>query len=631
MKQSAFFSAFAVGIWGYFLQTWLVAVILMSLILLSRILDWRWQLEQKQFYRVVDFCVVLIAVLLAYGYFGETDSNPVYLILKWSPALMAPILLAQIYSNHNEMPMSALFYAMRQYDQEGSRKIDFNGPYTLVSIMAAGAANLQSLEYFLVIVCFLVVFIWAQRPKHFRIRPWIAILTIAVGLSYFGQQGLKDLHNYAQEKSLEFLSDWSTNPFKAHTSIGEVGKLKLSDRIEFHVKANGPMLLHQTSYNIYGENIWQASAFTFKPFKNQSSQNSEPLKQLTIVQNFGTDSILALPDGTVSINGLDNASISRSGLGAFRISNAPSWSTYQINYTGKRESENNLNDLQVPDQHRVWLEPLSRQLNLPNLTPDQIAITVQSYFHRKFLYSLYNPDQNVADQALIDFMLERKAGHCEYFAVASVFLLRHSGIPARLVNGYSVQEYDPILEMYRVRRRHSHAWAIASIGNQWKVVDSTPAQWLEMEAGNAGLFQPITDYLSQMLFKFNRWQAKDDASGVKTAGGFVLFLLIGYISWYLYKLKRTDITLRSKNNRVSEIKQLAGRDSEFYLIEKYFQENASSPKSHENIFSWVRQFNDSNLDQIVMLHHRYRYDPNGISTEQRIALRTSVKKWLATR
>ncbi|MFT5506462.1 MAG: hypothetical protein ACI8XC_004190, partial [Gammaproteobacteria bacterium] len=60
MKQPAYFSAFAAGIWGYFHQTWLIAGILIGLILMSFIIDWRWQLVQKQFYRVVDFCVFLI-------------------------------------------------------------------------------------------------------------------------------------------------------------------------------------------------------------------------------------------------------------------------------------------------------------------------------------------------------------------------------------------------------------------------------------------------------------------------------------------------------------------------------------------------------------------------------------------
>lgn len=630
MKQPAYFSAFAAGIWGYFHQTWLIAGILIGLILMSFIIDWRWQLVQKQFYRVVDFCVFLIVALLVYGYIGDTETNPVYFILKWSPVLIAPILLAQVYSAHNKIPMSALFYAMRQYDSEGSRKIDFNSPYVLVCLMAAGAANPQSLEYFLIIAGFFTVFTWTHRPRHFGNSAWILILMISVGLAYFGQQGLKELHNYAQEKSLEFLSDWSTNPFKAHTSIGEVGRLKLSDRIEFHVKADGPMLLHQTSYNIYGDNVWHASEFIFKPYENKQPGNSERLKQLEIVQDFGSDSILALPDGTVSINGLEDSSISQSGLDTFRIYNAPSWATYRVSYTGKRESEITPNDIQVPNQHRVWLEPLSLQLGLSEMSPDQIAITVQNYFHREFLYSLYNPDQSVADQALIDFMLKRKAGHCEYFAVASVFLLRHSGIPARLVNGYSVQEYDPILEMYRVRRRHSHAWAIANIDNRWTAVDSTPSQWLEIEAGNAGFFQPVTDYFSQLLFKFNRWQANDDRSSLKTAGGIILFLLFGYIGWYLLKLKRTDLSLRSKNDRYSDMKNWTGLDSEFYLIERYFQESARPRDSKRNIFSWARQFNDSNLEQIVQLHHRYRYDPNGISTEQRMALRTKVEKWLAT-
>ena len=73
------------------------------------------------------------------------------------------------------------------------------------------------------------------------------------------------------------------------------------------------------------------------------------------------------------------------------------------------------------------------------------------------------------------------SGHCEYFAAASVFLLRQAGIPARLANGYVVEEYNPEQNLYIVRSRHAHAWAIAYINGVWQIVDSTPSQWLEME------------------------------------------------------------------------------------------------------------------------------------------------------
>ena len=111
MKYSLLFTGLGIGIWGWFNQAWLAAGILIALILLNPLLGWRWDLNRKQFYRVVDFSFVLVILMLAYGYLSGSDTNPVYSILKWSPVLLAPVVLEQIYSVGSRLTMSALFYS----------------------------------------------------------------------------------------------------------------------------------------------------------------------------------------------------------------------------------------------------------------------------------------------------------------------------------------------------------------------------------------------------------------------------------------------------------------------------------------------------------------------------------------
>jgi transglutaminase-like putative cysteine protease len=41
---------------------------------------------------------------------------------------------------------------------------------------------------------------------------------------------------------------------------------------------------------------------------------------------------------------------------------------------------------------------------------------------------------------LARFLLRTRSGHCEYFATATVLLLRQLGIPARYAVGYAVHE-----------------------------------------------------------------------------------------------------------------------------------------------------------------------------------------------
>ncbi len=629
MKYSILFMGLGIGIWGWFNQAWLAAGILIALILLNPLVGSRWDLNRKQFYRVVDFSFVLVILMLAYGYLSGSDTNPIYSILKWSPVLFAPVVLAQIYSVGSRLPMSALFYAMRGVDNRDHREIDFTLPFAIFAVMAAGAANTQSTDYFMVTVIFVGAVFWFQHPRHFSKITWVLIFAIAIATSHFGHQGLKQLQSYVQAKSIEFIGSWTTNPFKSHTSIGQIGELKLSDQIEFYVVADKPMLLHQSSYDIYYNKVWSASEFVFRPFENTTTAGLDDLESLEIVQQFGNDLILALPDGIATIGELGNSTITRTELDAFKISEPPAWARYSVAYSGVRRSDVSRNDLRIPEQHKHWLSQVSENLALANKPPEQIAASIKNYFLNHFSYTLYTPSQSDADQALTEFMLERRAGHCEYFAMATVLLLRYSGIPARLANGYSVQEYDPDLGMYIVRRRHSHAWAIAKLADSWNAVDTTPPQWLELEAENAGGFQGLSDLFYKLVFYFNQWRVQAEVDGYKLAFGIFLLLLSFYLGWFLYGIKRQHRSARFSELRSETEANRTGMDSELYRVEQYFQEQGQARNESESILNWARRVQGTELEDIALLHYRYRFDPLGLSKAQRQALRSEVKKWFA--
>ena len=92
-----------------------------------------------------------------------------------------------------------------------------------------------------------------------------------------------------------------------------------------------------------------------------------------------------------------------------------------------------------------------------------------------FRYTLDQPRVSLDNDPIETFLLQRKAGHCEYFASACTLLLQASGIPARLVTGYCGGELNPITGKYEVRQRHAHAWVEAWVGGSWKTLDPTPA------------------------------------------------------------------------------------------------------------------------------------------------------------
>ena len=57
-----------------------------------------------------------------------------------------------------------------------------------------------------------------------------------------------------------------------------------------------------------------------------------------------------------------------------------------------------------------------------------------------------------------DFLVNRKRGHCEYFASALALLLRSIDIPARMVNGFKGGDWNELAQSMNVRQKHAHSW-----------------------------------------------------------------------------------------------------------------------------------------------------------------------------
>jgi hypothetical protein len=105
---------------------------------------------------------------------------------------------------------------------------------------------------------------------------------------------------------------------------------------------------------------------------------------------------------------------------------------------------------------------------------------------------VYSLDTSVKDPKLDpveDFLINRKAGHCEYFASALALMLRAVNVPSRLVSGFKGGSVNTISGAYEVEQRHAHVWVEALLGgDRWVTVDPTPAA---REASVASFAAPV--------------------------------------------------------------------------------------------------------------------------------------------
>lgn len=138
-----------------------------------------------------------------------------------------------------------------------------------------------------------------------------------------------------------------------------------------------------------------------------------------------------------------------------------------------------------PEQRRAALQlvegqaPRTRQLAQRWLAEagdhEALVDKVLDWFNREaFVYTLKPP---LLGEAPVDeFLFETRRGFCEHYATAFVTLMRHAGVPARLVTGYQGGEINPHSGHLVVRQSHAHAWAEVWLENEgWLRIDPTAA------------------------------------------------------------------------------------------------------------------------------------------------------------
>ncbi len=617
--------------WGWLNDNWIVTGGILILILASLLTGWRWALKVEQFYRVGDFVLVLFITALLYFAVADIGQQPVFIILEWLPVFFLPVLLVQLYNVNDQLPLGILFYSVRKREHQAT--LDFKLPFAAICWLGAGAANGASLSYFALSCLGFITILWTVRSKNSPVIIWIGVIVLATGLSLQGQDKLRILHSLISNQAVEWMLEWQTDPFKSMTSIGDIGSLKLSDRIEFRAKAEEPLLLMQASYDRYIGQSWLATLRVFNEEPNYSpAEKQVELKHLEIFQALKRTTILALPAGTVNITGLEGATLHYSPLGAVKLTEAPGFINYQIDYTGLQVNEVHEFDLQIPPQHQAWIATIKQDLKLERHTPTAIYQAIEQYFQEHYYYSLFLGKESNPDKALIDFILRRKAGHCEYFAVASVFLLRSYGIPARLANGYAMREYNASAQMYIVRRRHAHAWAIANINGYWQAVDSTPAQWLDIEEQQAEFLQPVYDFFSGLYFQYKQWRYQQ-AMTEEHDNGQPIWLMIGgvlllLLFWRLIVSRRDLVQMENKQQNMPAL-TYPGQDSALFDIEKALAKTDDARLADESALAWARRIGNLPLIEISKMHTRYRFDEERFTAADRSQLQQTVREWLA--
>lgn len=101
-------------------------------------------------------------------------------------------------------------------------------------------------------------------------------------------------------------------------------------------------------------------------------------------------------------------------------------------------------------------EPLNSKLSQALFLEDYLANS------NDYTYSLsLTGPKNRSIDPIVDFMLNKKRGHCQYFASSLALILRSLKIPTRLVVGFRPSEYNDVGGYFPVLQNHAHVWVEA--------------------------------------------------------------------------------------------------------------------------------------------------------------------------
>jgi len=632
--------------WGW--QSHLLAfAIPMAFILESpRWIKWRWQLSDKEINRIADFTSLLLVFSLFY-LFNQQGSQGIFTLLNWLPILFFLLIFIQSYDIQSSFKLSVLFVTLRTNKQGiiENQRVDLRYPYILICLLSTSVGHNE--WFFLGSYLLIIWGLWLIRPRRYPIYVWLSLIVSFGIAAYWGQMGIYQLQIKTEQWVISWLEEFlsiSRDPYRQHTALGEIGTLKQSDKIIWRVQTKQPLLLREATYNTYFNETWYAKQSHFTPLAAQSDQTTwllaadfklpEHHEQLQVIGYLSQGKgLLPLSMGSYQVKNLAAINVQRNQFGTIKISEGAEFIDYLIekNTETPLDTPPTAQDLVVPAQEQAHLQTLITQLQLMKLTPQQAIQRLNQFFNQQFSYSLTLPTPTDHSTPLQYFLQQARYGHCEYFATATALLLRQAHIPSRYTVGYAVDEYSNWEDSYIVRRRHAHAWTLAFIDGRWQEIDNTPIVWKAWEDEQASHWQLLSDIGSWLALRFTQWRWQESE---ETKQWFLVIIpLILILFWRLY-LKKRIRPQQHKESNFSDKTLFAGIDSPFYQIVQQLTLVGYERLTSETLTIWLQRTKIAHclplneMKNLLQLHQRYRFDPQGINQEELELLRLLVQKWL---
>ncbi len=601
-----------------------------------------------------------------------SSARTIVSVLRWLPMIFFPFLAAQAFSTRDAIPLTTISLILQRRWKKAKRlgqplpperNVNIGFTYFSALLFSASFHPAENQSYFWGVGALLTWALWAHRSRRFALPIWLMALAVAVTLGFLGQRGIGKMQRYIENLSPQWITRFlrrPSDPSQSRTALGRVGNIKLSDAIVIRVEPKGPgpapAYLREASYRQYRGQIWYAGSSRNDYVSVQEDPPQESAKWTMLpgktnlsavniacyLEGYESDTpagLLPLPPGTARLENLPAYLLQRNSAGAV-MAQGPGLVVFDAFYgsgatidappnTGPLTNE----DLEVRPNEEAALDQVIEELQLRGRSQTEVLRTLAGFFSDRFTYRMWQPKppkRRTEESPVNRFLLEDRAGHCEYFATATVLLLRRAGIPARYATGYMVHEESG--SGYVVRLRDAHAWTLVwdPTENTWLDFDTTPASWVKEEAKGKSPFRWLGDAWSRLMFEFSklRW-------GQSKLRQYLLWIMIPGLALLLYQILFRRGRRRQAKPKSDEdfLANYPGLDSDFYKLEKEIARRGVPREPSQPLNEWLRRVAmtpdfsglSGPLQELLRLHYRYRFDPLGLDEDDRKALHEQTR------
>jgi protein-glutamine gamma-glutamyltransferase len=655
MKPRLFLIAGALVFWG--LQTgfvW-VALVLAAIVVAPSVVKHQLSFTDREFARLWDVTLLVLVGAAVYQRQTGSASGSVLSFLQWLPMLLFPMTAAFLLSQAERLPYSTFVFWWRRHEKSEQRMLDITYGYFGICLLSASAGSgaARGTWFYPVSTVLIAAALWANRPRRLGAVTTLALLMAVAGAGYLLQGKWRDLQAEFESKTVSWFAGFFPRPFEdqeSYTSFGEVAQLKNSGRLLMRLEvAPGsapPRLLRQVSFDQYRRGAWLSTRRSYEPVEEASpgtwtlSESESPgaTNRVTLSMLVPEGRVLLpVPAGAARARDLTAARLERNRFGNVRVWDCGDPLECVIDFDGSYSYEPppSAKDLQVPGPDVAAVEEVVRELGLKTLPVGTMLQKVAGFFTDHFRYETQFADeeQSATNASFVaPFLRETRAGHCEYFATSAALILRRAGIPTRYALGFAaVEPVDGDRTTYRIRERHCHAWVLAYIDGRWTDFDPTPGTWAAIEEQQSSVWGRIADLWANVKFKVATTRLVPELGS-----GLALSLAvpaIAFVAWRFWKRRKT---VRRKHAVASLSRAYAwpGLDSELFEIERSLGDRGLNRTPGETSVAWLSRVASrcpasDRLAELVTLHYKYRFDPAGLTMEERHYLSEGARSWLS--